>query len=167
MALDLSTTVCYYCSCATSSLVKIDKLRQAYPGRCRRLTGAEGWKMAGASVELWCVCVCVCMYVCVCMRVCVHVCFLLASPSFFWAVYSFQSFPYPMLCLIAGPLRPCQTSGLAAAVAKQVSRRGTAFDRVYVDSFVKRWLMSHGRSNRLTAAVETHVLAWNRRGSPA
>ena len=64
-------------------------------------------------------------------------------------------------------LVPCQTSGLAAAGAKRVSRRGTAFERVYIDSYVKRWLLSHGRSTRLTAAGETHFPTWNRRGQPA
>ena len=57
---------------------------------------------------------------------------------------------------VNGTLGLCQTSGLAAAGAKRVSRRGTAFERVYIDSYVKRWLMSHGRSTRLTAAGETH-----------
>lgn len=55
------------------------------------------------------------------------------------------------LLLLDADWRPCQsqTSGLAAVGAKRVSRRGTAFERVYIDSYVKRWLMSHGRSTRL------------------
>ena len=35
-------------------------------------------------------------------------------------------------------LGPCQTSGLAAAVAKRPGRYGTAFERGYIDSYVKR-----------------------------
>ena len=53
-------------------------------------------------------------------------------------------------------LGPCQTSSLAAAVAKRLSHRETAFERVYIDSFVKRWLMSHERCSCLIAAAETH-----------
>ena len=63
-----------------------------------------------------------------------------------------------ILCPLLYLLRTCQTSGLAAAVAKRVTRRGTSFERDYIDSYVKRWLMSHGRSNRLTTAGETHIL---------
>ena len=33
---------------------------------------------------------------------------------------------------------PCQTSGLAAAVAKRPGRCGTTFERGYIDSYVKR-----------------------------
>ena len=33
---------------------------------------------------------------------------------------------------------PCQTSGLAAAVAKRPGRCETAFERGYIDSYVKR-----------------------------
>ena len=35
-------------------------------------------------------------------------------------------------------LGPCQTSGLAAAVAKRPGRCETAFERGYIDSYVKR-----------------------------
>ena len=35
-------------------------------------------------------------------------------------------------------LGPCQTSGLAAAVAKRPGRSGTAFERGYIDYYVKR-----------------------------
>ena len=52
----------------------------------------------------------------------------------------------------------CQTSGLPAAGAKRVARRGTAFERVCIDSYVKRWLMSHERATRLAAAGKTPVL---------
>ena len=49
-------------------------------------------------------------------------------------------------------------SGLPAAGAKRVARRGTAFERVCIDSYVKRWLMSHERATRLAAAGKTPVL---------
>ena len=43
---------------------------------------------------------------------------------------------------LRGALGTGQTSELALAGAKRVNLRGTTLQRVYIDSYVKRWLMS-------------------------
>ena len=43
-----------------------------------------------------------------------------------------------LLARVGAALGPCQTSGLAAAVAKRPGRCETAFERGYIDSYVKR-----------------------------
>ena len=55
-------------------------------------------------------------------------------------------------------LGPCQKSGLATTVAKRLNRCETAFETGYIESYAKRWLISHERSSRLPSAGETPVL---------
>ena len=54
-----------------------------------------------------------------------------------------------------------RTSGLATG-AKRVTCTGSVFERVYIDSYVKFWLMSHELFSRLPVVGETHFPTWNR-----